>query len=235
MRSTRRPCAGLVGVVKISHTVVNGASLVNFDGFAPASQWEELSAGLRVPPPAKLDRGREEEGVVMTYSYTQISQYLTCPRRYRHRYLDGGRRKNNEPPCCSAGPLSRPWPHCSVMRIQARFCSSSGAPTSSWTCFIRRVKPGTACCSKACNLLERFVQDGRVQIQPAQNPATDSVHSPARLRRQFCLLRRCHWRTGWHALRTGVEDLFGPISGGTCRHHRTRSAADLLLMDDRHR
>ena len=25
----------------------------------------------------------------MTYSYTQISQYLTCPRRYRHRYLDG--------------------------------------------------------------------------------------------------------------------------------------------------
>ncbi len=25
----------------------------------------------------------------MTYSHTQISQYLTCPRRYRHRYLDG--------------------------------------------------------------------------------------------------------------------------------------------------
>jgi hypothetical protein len=37
---------GLRGVVKISHTVVNGISLVNLDGFAPASQWEELSAGL---------------------------------------------------------------------------------------------------------------------------------------------------------------------------------------------
>ena len=37
---------GLHGVVKISHTVVNGISLVNLDGFAPASQWEELSAGL---------------------------------------------------------------------------------------------------------------------------------------------------------------------------------------------
>ena len=24
----------------------------------------------------------------MTYSYTQISQYLTCPRKYRYRYLD---------------------------------------------------------------------------------------------------------------------------------------------------
>ena len=23
----------------------------------------------------------------MTYSYTQISQYLSCPRRYKHRYL----------------------------------------------------------------------------------------------------------------------------------------------------
>src|ERR1700745_830107 len=35
--------AGLRGGVKISHTTVNGTSLLNFDGFAPASQWEELS------------------------------------------------------------------------------------------------------------------------------------------------------------------------------------------------
>jgi len=25
----------------------------------------------------------------VTFSYTQISQYLSCPRRYRHKYLDG--------------------------------------------------------------------------------------------------------------------------------------------------
>jgi hypothetical protein len=30
----------------------------------------------------------------MIYSYTQISQYLACPRRYRHRYLDGWREKD---------------------------------------------------------------------------------------------------------------------------------------------
>jgi PD-(D/E)XK nuclease superfamily protein len=30
----------------------------------------------------------------MTYTYTQISQYLTCPRRYRHRYLDGWKEKD---------------------------------------------------------------------------------------------------------------------------------------------
>ena len=37
---------GLRGVVKISHTVMNGTSLLNLDGFAPAGQWEELSAAL---------------------------------------------------------------------------------------------------------------------------------------------------------------------------------------------
>ena len=35
---------GLRGIVKISHTTINGTSVLNFDGFAPASQWEELSA-----------------------------------------------------------------------------------------------------------------------------------------------------------------------------------------------
>ena len=39
---------GLKGVVKISHIVINGASLLRLDGFAPAGRWEELS-------PANLD------------------------------------------------------------------------------------------------------------------------------------------------------------------------------------
>src|SRR3989449_10313499 len=38
--------AGLRGVVKISHAVVNGTSLLNLHGFAPAAQWEELSTTL---------------------------------------------------------------------------------------------------------------------------------------------------------------------------------------------
>ena len=33
---------GLRGVVKISHSTVSGTTLLNLDGFAPASQWEEL-------------------------------------------------------------------------------------------------------------------------------------------------------------------------------------------------
>jgi hypothetical protein len=38
-----RQLVGLKGIVKISHIVFNGASLLRFDGFAPAGHWEELS------------------------------------------------------------------------------------------------------------------------------------------------------------------------------------------------
>lgn len=36
---------GLTGVIKISHVVLNGRPMTNPDGFAPVSQWEELSTG----------------------------------------------------------------------------------------------------------------------------------------------------------------------------------------------
>ena len=39
---------GLTGVVKVSHVVLNGTSLLRLDGFAAAGRWEELS-------PANLD------------------------------------------------------------------------------------------------------------------------------------------------------------------------------------
>ena len=48
---------GLRGVVKISHTVINGISLVNLDGFAPSSQWEELYAA----PVSSASRPNPEE------------------------------------------------------------------------------------------------------------------------------------------------------------------------------
>jgi hypothetical protein len=51
---------GLIGVVKISHTVVNGIPLVNLDGFAPASQWEELSTAIPIPPASNGKGSRKE-------------------------------------------------------------------------------------------------------------------------------------------------------------------------------
>ena len=48
-----RNLIGLRGVVKISHVVVNGSTLLNLDGFAPVSQWKKLSdslpAALHIP------------------------------------------------------------------------------------------------------------------------------------------------------------------------------------------
>jgi hypothetical protein len=36
----------------------------------------------------------------MTYSYTQISHYLRCPRAYRYRYLDGWKEKDSRASLC---------------------------------------------------------------------------------------------------------------------------------------
>ena len=36
----------------------------------------------------------------MTYSYTQISQYVRCPRSYRYRYLDGWKEKDSRASMC---------------------------------------------------------------------------------------------------------------------------------------
>jgi hypothetical protein len=41
---------GLRGVVKLSHTVVNGRTLINLDAFAPAGTWASISS----PTPAAL-------------------------------------------------------------------------------------------------------------------------------------------------------------------------------------
>jgi hypothetical protein len=48
---------GLRGVVKISHTVVNGTAVANFDGFAPASQWQGfLSPSISVTTSNEVTR-----------------------------------------------------------------------------------------------------------------------------------------------------------------------------------
>ena len=49
-----RALHGPVGVVKVSHTVVNGVSLVHFDSFAPAGQWEQVRT-IAVQPAVELD------------------------------------------------------------------------------------------------------------------------------------------------------------------------------------
>ena len=48
---------GLQGVVKVSHTTVNGRTYMNLDAFAPAGEWDEFM----VVPPASEVEGAESE------------------------------------------------------------------------------------------------------------------------------------------------------------------------------
>ena len=106
----------------------------------------------------------------MKYSYTQISQYLTCPRRYRHRYLDGWKEKDTR----------------AAVLFGRAFEMALGA-------YFRREDPGevlfrewSACKDKCLQfpnnenwdrmlergimLLIRFCQDNRIQIsEPSRN------------------------------------------------------------------
>ncbi len=107
---------------------------------------------------------------MITYSYTQISQYLACPRRYRHRYLDGWREKDTRAAMLfgrafesalaalfrredAAAVLLREWSGCRDQDLQY----SNG---DSWD---RMLQQGI-------QLLDRFCQDDRVRIrQPRRN------------------------------------------------------------------
>ena len=40
---------GLCGVVKVSHSVINGTTVLDLEGFAPASHWRKLSDGTEIP------------------------------------------------------------------------------------------------------------------------------------------------------------------------------------------
>ena len=101
----------------------------------------------------------------MNYSYTQISQYLACPRRYRHRYLDGWQEKDTRAAMifgrafeqAIAALFRREDPAAVLFEQWARakqlHLSYSGHDT--WD---RMLEQGI-------QLLERFVQDGRVRIR----------------------------------------------------------------------
>ncbi len=105
----------------------------------------------------------------MTYSYTQISQYLSCPRRYKHRYLDGWKEKDTRAAMLfgrafeqavgayferkdATAMLYREW--------AAHRDSGLHFERDSWD---RMLQSGV-------QLLERFAQDDRVRIrQPRRN------------------------------------------------------------------
>ena len=106
----------------------------------------------------------------MTYSYTQISQYLTCPRRYRHRYLDGWKEKDTRAAMLfgrafekALGALFRREDPGAVLFTEWSACQSQDLRYSDRDSWDRMLRQGLM-------LLTRFCQDNRVQVrQPSRN------------------------------------------------------------------
>ena len=106
----------------------------------------------------------------MTYSYTQISQYLTCPRRYRHRYLDGWKEKDTRAAMLfgrafeqALGAYFRREDPGAVLFSEWSACQSQGLHYSNGDSWDRMLRQGIM-------LLTRFCQDDRIQVhQPKRN------------------------------------------------------------------
>jgi hypothetical protein len=100
----------------------------------------------------------------MTYSYTQISQYLTCPRRYRHRYLDGWQEKDTRAAMlfgrCFEQAVAALFRH----EDPAAVLFEQWAPFKNLALLYSKNDTWDRMFRQGIQLLERFAQDGRVQI-----------------------------------------------------------------------
>src|SRR4029077_2908694 len=127
------------------------------------------SKDLRRPPNGNssrrmLAKASWQEGR-MTYSFTQISQYLRCPRQYRYRYLDGWREKEDR--------ASMIFGRCFENALSAYFVQEDSTATffQEW----RKYQDTSLTYPKndswdrlyhqGIHLLERFAQDDRLRIR----------------------------------------------------------------------
>src|ERR1700694_1226748 len=104
----------------------------------------------------------------MTYSYTQISQYLSCPRRYQHRYLEGWKEKDTRAAMMfgrafeqAVGAYFQRQDAAAVLYREWATHQESGLHYSERDSWDRMLQSGV-------QLLDRFSQDDRVRIRQPQ-------------------------------------------------------------------
>jgi len=106
----------------------------------------------------------------MTYSYTQISQYLRCPRSYRYRYLDGWREKDTR--------AAMVFGRCFETALGAYFRQgdATAALFKEWGASrdalfeYRKGDSWDRLVHQGVHLLQKFAQDDRVRIlRPQEN------------------------------------------------------------------
>ena len=106
----------------------------------------------------------------MIYSYTQISQYLRCPRSYRYRYLDGWREKDTR----AAMVFGRCFENALRAYFERRDCTE--ALFKEWEAFrdtpfvYRKGESWDRLLHQGTHLLEKFVREDRVRVaRPNEN------------------------------------------------------------------
>jgi CRISPR/Cas system-associated exonuclease Cas4 (RecB family) len=106
----------------------------------------------------------------MTYSYTQISQYLRCPRSYRYRYLDGWREKDTR----AAMVFGRCFEKALAAYFEQQDCTE--ALFKEWETFrdtaleYRKGESWDRLLHQGVHLLEKFIREERVIVRrPEEN------------------------------------------------------------------
>src|ERR1700730_18857500 len=114
----------------------------------------------------------------MTFSYTQIAQYLRCPRSYRYRYLDGWKEKDYR--------ATLLFGRCFEQALGAYFRGedSAAALFSEWAKYrdiqleFSHGDTWERMFRQGVQLLERLAQDNRIEIsQPSRNMQTTLLRS----------------------------------------------------------
>src|ERR1700752_144017 len=106
----------------------------------------------------------------MTYSFTQISRYLRCPRSYRYHYLDGWREKETR----AAMVFGRCFEAALGAYFRGEDCGA--ALFSEWSAYrdtpleYKKGETWDRLVHQGIHLLERFAQADRVRIR---NPEQD--------------------------------------------------------------
>jgi hypothetical protein len=106
----------------------------------------------------------------MTYSYTQISHYLRCPRSYRFRYLDGWQEKDTR----AAMVFGRCFETALGAYFRGEDCTA--ALFKEWGAFrdapfeYRKGDSWDRLVHQGAHLLQKFAQDDRVRVlRPQEN------------------------------------------------------------------
>jgi len=135
----------------------------------------------------------------VTYSYTQISQYLACPRKYRYRYLNGWKEKDTR----AAMIFGRVFEN--SLRAYFRQMDAPRTWGQEWSQYRNRqldYKAGDSwqtMLEQGLLLLEKFGRDNRVQIRQTKH-----------LQAKFC--RQISGQNDF----VGYIDALGSLDGTTC-------------------